>query len=47
MLYSQINDSVILIEVEGDEVVNVFTDGAICDVVHRLYQGLLYLKNVM
>lgn len=47
MLHSQINDSVILIEVEGDEVVNTVTDGAIHDGVHRNYQDLLYFKNVM
>jgi hypothetical protein len=47
MLHSQINDSVILIEVEGDEVVNMMTDGANRDGVNRIYQDLLYFKNVM
>jgi hypothetical protein len=44
MLHSQINNSVVLIEVEGDEVVNVITDGAIHDITHRIYQGLFTLK---
>jgi hypothetical protein len=36
-----------LIEVEGDEVVNMMTDGANCDGVNKIFQGLLYFKNVM
>jgi hypothetical protein len=47
MLHSQINDSVVLIEVEGDEVVNTTTVGANCDGVNRIYQGLLNFKNIM
>jgi hypothetical protein len=47
MLHSQINDSVIMIEVEGDEVVNAMTDGAIHDGVKIIYQSLLYFKHVM
>jgi hypothetical protein len=34
MLHSQINGLVILIEVEGDEVVNTMTDVANCDEVN-------------
>jgi hypothetical protein len=41
------NGLVILIEVEGDEVVNTMTDVANRDEVNRIYQGLLYFKNVM
>lgn len=44
---SKINDAVTLIEVEGDEIVNTMTDGANCDGLNRIYQGLLYFKNVM
>lgn len=47
MLHSQINDSVILIEVEGDVVVNTMTDSSNHDGVNRNYQGLLNFKNVM
>jgi len=47
MLHSQISDSVILIEVEGNELVNTMTDGANRNGVNRIYQGLLYFKNVM
>jgi len=47
MLHSQINDSVILTEVEGDEIVNTIKDGANRDGVNRIYQGLFYFKNVM
>jgi hypothetical protein len=44
MLNSQINDSLILIEVEGDEVVNTMTYSANHDGVNRIYQGLLYFN---
>lgn len=47
MLRSQINCLVILTEVEGDEVVNTMTDVANHDEVNRIYQVLLYFKNVM
>jgi hypothetical protein len=47
MLHSQINDSVIVTEAEGDEVVNAMTDGAIHDGINRIYQSPLYFKHVM
>jgi hypothetical protein len=47
MLHSQINGLVILIEIEGDEVVNTMTDVANRDEINRIYQVLLYFKNVM
>jgi hypothetical protein len=36
-----------MIEVEGYEVDNAMTDGAIHDRVKRIYQSLLYFKHVM
>jgi hypothetical protein len=36
-----------LIEVEGDEVVNTMTDGLNRDGVNKIFQALLYFKNVM
>ena len=47
MLHSQISDSIILMEVEGNKVVNTMTDGANHDGVNKIYQGLLSFKNVM